>query len=388
LEKNFSEFLNYIIKNNGSEYNRYSIIKYTNYNYILDNIKQNPILPKKNLQKFAIYFPQFHEIEENNINFYEKYTDIVNLKNLSYTDKETPNLDILNLKDIDDYDLIQNKNLLNTQVSLLEKYNIDGFAIYYYWFSTNTVTNKKKIMYDIHTKFLDMDMKGKKIFFIWANENWSDNPAFGKNIHKIMNDYSDIEEHCKELVPIFKNNNYLKNENKPVFYIHHPWFMSNTQINKFKNTMCKLCIENGFNGFDLKINAMNSLPKDILENKNDYYEFHPNYKQTKTIFKDKDQIKLNYEIYVDKELDFKTNINTIFFDFDNKARLSNPNRLHQSTICINNTNENYIKYINKIKNSDTQILLINAWNEWGERMHIEPSEQKGDYYLNLIKKNF
>ena len=45
-----------------------------------------------------------------------------------------------------------------------------------------------------------------------------------------------------------------------------------------------------------------------------------------------------------------------------------------------------MKYLNKIKNSDTQILLINAWNEWGERMHVEPSEQRGDYYLNLIKK--
>ena len=138
------------------------------------------------------------------------------------------------------------------------------------------ITNKKRIMYDIHKKFLDMDMRGKKVFFIWANEDWSDNAAFGKNNHKIINDYSDIEEHCKELIPIFKNNNYLKNDNKPVFYIHHPWFMSTEQIKKFRNYMYKLCIENGFSGFDLKINAMNSLSKDILENKKDYYEFHPN----------------------------------------------------------------------------------------------------------------
>ena len=33
--------------------------------------------------------------------------------------------------------------------------------------------------------------------------------------------------------------------------------------------------------------------------------FIPINKQTKTIFKDKDQIKLNYEKYVDEELDFK-----------------------------------------------------------------------------------
>ena len=39
------------------------------------------------------------------------------------------------------------------------------------------------------------------------------------------------------------------------------------------------------------------------------------------------------------------------------------------------------------ENSDIKIVLINAWNEWVERMHIEPSEQRGDYYLNLIKNN-
>ena len=30
-------------------------------------------------------------------------------------------------------------------------------------------------------------------------------------------------------------------------------------------------------------------------------------------------------------------------------------------------------------------MLINAWNEWGEKMTIEPSNEYGFYYLNLIK---
>ena len=63
---------------------------------------------------------------------------MINLKNLSNNNKETPNQQLLNLKNIEDYDLIQNSNLIDNQISLLEKYNIDGFAIYYYWFSTNT----------------------------------------------------------------------------------------------------------------------------------------------------------------------------------------------------------------------------------------------------------
>jgi hypothetical protein len=31
------------------------------------------------IMPYAIYFPQFHEIEENNVNFYKGFTDMVNL---------------------------------------------------------------------------------------------------------------------------------------------------------------------------------------------------------------------------------------------------------------------------------------------------------------------
>ena len=30
------------------------------------------------------------------------------------------------------------------------------------------------------------------------------------------------------------------------------------------------------------------------------------------------------------------------------------------------------------------MYLFNSWNEWGEQMAIEPSKEKGTYYLDLI----
>lgn len=381
LDNNFKKLLTYIIKNKGSYYNNNKIKSTIDKNSLIQ-----VILHTNNIKKYAVYFPQFHEILENNINYYDKYTDIINLKNLNYSKKETPNLELLNLKSINDYDLKSNDILIHTQLDLLKQYNIDGFAMYYYWFSTNTITNKKRIMYDIHEKFLNINMRDKKIFFIWANENWSDNPAFSNNNHKITNEYNDIEEHCSELIATFKNNNYLKINNRPIFYIHHPWEMSEKNINKFKDRLHNLCLNNGFNGIDFRINSMNSLSEDIIKNKSFYYEFHPNYKKTKSVFVDNNgQIKLDYEKYVNEEIGLNCDVTTIFFDFDNRARLSNPNRLNKSTICINNSKKNHMKYVNKIKDSDTQILLINAWNEWGEKMHIEPSNLLGNYYLDLLR---
>ena len=52
---------------------------------------------------------------------------------------------------------------------------------------------------------------------------------------------------------------------------------------------------------------------------------------------------------------------------------------------------NQLKYINKInefyKNKlpdENNILLINAWNEWGEKMTIETSQKNKNKYLDLI----
>jgi hypothetical protein len=71
--------------------------------------------------------------------------------------------------------------------------------------------------------------------------------------------------------------------------------------------------------------------------------------------------------------------------------LYKPDKLHLSTRVIYNSNECIDKYIDKLANmSETDnelhnILLINSWNEWGEKMHIEPSKEKGFYYLNKIQ---
>ena len=50
--------------------------------------------------------------------------------------------------------------------------------MYYYYFSVNTINNKKLIMEKVINKFFEKNLYGKKIFLIWANENWSGNPAF------------------------------------------------------------------------------------------------------------------------------------------------------------------------------------------------------------------
>lgn len=351
---------------------------------------------KYGVKPYFIYFPQFHEICENNINYYKKFNDAKNLQ--LYNENEVLEYDIPLKKycDLNDYDYILNKGLIQKQVDFINNYNFAGFAMYYYWFSVNTYTNKHMIMDSVIDKFFNknINMYNKKIFFIWANEDWTNNIALapGKNIKykKIINTYDtkSFIENSENLIKYFKSNKYLKINNKPVFFIYHTYVIDN--IDKFNDILNKKCIENGFDGVHL---VTNSFDKVYSKYKNFYINF--NYKKFESRIFDKydNQIKLDYKTYLDTSYHFqKDKIQTVAFDFNNRTRLYLPDRLDKSTICINNSEFHKIVLTQKLletynNNSYTdidKILLINAFNEWGENMTFEPSEELGYSNINLL----
>lgn len=366
----------------------------------LTNIKEKENVSNINkyqIKPYAIYFPQFHEIKENNILFYPNYTDIKNLISLHKSDKyincETPSNNVLQLKAVNDYNF-KNEKIIQKQIDIITKYSINGFAIYYYFFSTNTITNKNMIMESVINMFFSnkIKMNGKKVFFIWANENWKDNLAFGNSIHQIVNNYdkNNLMANVNNLVTkYFKHENYLKIDNKPVFFIHHPWKMNNKEINMFYELLNDSCILNKFDGIHFVLNSMNGKYPEYTN-----YMANFNYKNSKTTFYDNlNKINiLNYKNYINKVLSIKDyDIKTAVFDFDNRARMFKPDRLENATVCTENTEFDKIVFLNKIiesynrpKKEIESIMLLNSWNEWGEKMAIEPSNEYKYYYLNLI----
>lgn len=335
---------------------------------------------------FPIYFPQFHRLPENDVNFYAGATDMTNLAHWWWEGKETPHESLL------PYDLIENPSLIPAQIDLLCRYKLDGFAMYYYWFSENTVTGRRRIMEKVHDAFLDADLRGRHIFYIWANEDWSGNPAFGGNGHVIRNLYTpeNIELLAADLVVDFLRPNYLKIDGRPLFFVHHSWLLKADELSRLRTVLDRVCAENGLVGVYFRTNNLMST---ALGEPVDYastYTMHPNYKMDRVphtrgyVF--------DYRTVVDK-MD-PCPIKTVYFDFDNRARLSKPDRLALSTVCVDNTPAMQERFLANLKSwydanaNDDGILLINAWNEWGERMHVEPSAQRGTALLDLIARVF
>jgi hypothetical protein len=353
------------------------------------------------IEPYAIYFPQFHEIEENNITFYKGYSDMINLIKAK---KQNENLDTPLNGLLGFYNLKYDKKIIETQVNLAKTFGIKGFSIYYYWFSTNTVTGNNMLMKDVVDRFFQEEYNNFDVFFIWANECWSKNitffnksyknPSFNQfdnevNISNIYNP-SELYRNIKNLIPYFKHPNYKKINNKPVFMVLHSWELENNFI-LFETIFDIVCKENGFDGIELIVN--------IYENEfnnNTTVFSHPIYKTSNPIFTENDShtFYLDYSKYIEHYInrDKDSNIKYIFTNFNNEIRYLN----HKTKMLTKTQNidiDKYRTFLRKqiykyIHNKDTneinpvnKIFIINAWNEWGEQMSLEPSNEKDFIYL-------
>ena len=332
-------------------------------------------------------------MEENNKNYYSGMTDIKNLQtylkeNVNGHKLMTPSKEILNLSDISEYDLT-NSTLIQRQVDIAKSFGVYGFAVYYYWFSVNSITNKNLIMDNCFNRFFNGSVKlgdNFKVYFIWANEDWSNNPAFNtqENIYNIY-DIDNFKSNIKTLIKYFRHSHYYKIDNMPVFYIHHPWLIPPKTLYLFDKMLNYECIVAGFNGAHLVINNM----YDQYENKYVFmnkYNHNPDYKKNPGTTNYIEHIKEN------RNTAFLNYPASMYFDFNNTARLYIPNNLNKVTIMYNNTYQAQYENLNvllsryKLKREEIdKIMLFNSWNEWGENMAIEPSTEKGYVYLNMIK---
>jgi hypothetical protein len=390
LLNKFTKMLNYVIENNG-KYNTSNFSKQILYNNCYNHLfggEINYTNLHKMVKPFCVYFPQFQKLKENDVNYYPDMTDIKNLAIYKMNDPksnmETPCLKTFSLSKQSDYDLT-NPEIIQKQVNLATEYGIYGFAVYYYWFSINSITNNHTIMEKCYNNFFNGKVKlsnNFKIYFIWANEDWSNNPAFNSN-EKIYNIYDAqyFQKNIANLIPYFKHENYYKIDEKPVFYIHHPWFIPEQKLFIFYNMLHLACKKNNFKGVHLVVNNMVKT-YNVMNN----YNFFPDYKKNKT---------LDYNEFIENSCVAKNFSKCIFFHFDNRPRLYVTNNFDKVSVYYNNTYEKKCFALEKIlenyeeeRSEINKILLINSWNEWGEQMSVEPSNERGFDILNIIKFKF
>ena len=187
------------------------------------------------MKVIAMYLPQFHEVEENNRWWGEGFTEWTAVKKARplFDNHKQPNTPLN-----ENYYNLLDKQTMQWQVNLMKKYGVDGMCFYHYYFKDGKKILEKPAENLLAWKNIDMPF-----CFSWANESWirswsnvnDGNPwmydekdaqkvkeSNGVLLEQKYGEKEDWEKHFYYLLPFFKDDRYIKIENRPVFLIYKP----------------------------------------------------------------------------------------------------------------------------------------------------------------------
>lgn len=354
------------------------------------------------MKVFANYLPQFHQIPENDQYWGKGYTDWVSCQKAKslfqghIQPKKPLNENYYSLDDV---------NVIKWQAELAKKYGISGFAIYHYWFhdGLNLLTTPPTLIRDNP----DIDIE---YFFIWDNKSWkrtwsaltgsegwtNDSNSAPKNEVLAELIYGGEEEwsaHFKYLLPFFKDTRYVKRNNKPVIAVFTTYKVYDV-LKKMNKYWDKLAKENGFDGVEIISRA--DYKQKEFENQFIYTPFAPvtigDYvsQKVKRIIEKEKVKKYDYDsvwkriLKVSKKVGKNTTLSG-FVNFDDT-----PRRGYNGNVVVGATPAKFEKYFSELldiaKNRNNDIVLLTAWNEWGEGCYLEPDTINGYEYLKAVKR--
>lgn len=344
----------------------------------------------------ALYLPAFHRIKENDEWWGEGFTEWDNVKKAKklYQSHEQPMHPLNN----NYYDL-SNKTDIEKQIKLAKEYRVDGFIFYHYWLDTN------KMIFEKPAELLRDKIKEDIGYcFCWANHTWT--ATWDAKGNKVLMEQKYGEEddwlkHIEYLYTFFKDDRYIKRDDRPVLYIYN-----GNQIEKYNEMLD--CWNKYLKSKGMKeiyvIEYIFTRNKNITSEKTDaVVEFEPVYttffdiswanklkrficKKLKiTDFQNYDKL-WKYNIKRKRTYSGKKIYKSCFVGWDNS-----PRKAKNSMIVKGQTPEKFEKYLNELINNNredasNEYVMINAWNEWGEGAMLEPTEEYKYKYLEAIKK--
>lgn len=345
----------------------------------------------------SMYLPQFHRVKENDEWWGEGFTEWTAVKSAEriYEEQYQPHVPLNN----NYYDLL-NKETMKWQADLMKKYGVDGQCFYHYWFKDGRQILEKPA--ENLLKWKDIDMP---YCFCWANETWARtwSKISSKNVWAstfeekeeingsgilLEQKYGDEEqwrEHFRYMRSFFCDPRYIKVENKPIFLIYKSALIP--CLNEMMNKWNEWARQEGFDGiYVIGGNSNSNIEKSL-----DAVLYHePQYTVGKRGSKNngrKTLLRLEYDEVWKEILNYQsTKKNAVYEGFVGYD--DTPRRGKSGSVIDNATPEKFKRYLSELiaKNiaNGNELIFINAWNEWGEGMHLEPDEKYGYGFLEAV----
>lgn len=329
---------------------------------------------------FAIYYPQFHETTANNVFWGDGFTEWTLVRNGKklFSQHQQPKIPTL----LGYYDLNQ-EQVIYKQIKLAKKYGIDGFAIYIYYFNNSALLDAPLR----HIKKLASELDFK-YFFIWANESWTRvwDGKSGDVLIKQEHSSEQIKNFYQHFNIFLKSDNYYKIGCKPVLGIYDLASIKN--ITQFTDDFKEVTQDSIHLSMFQRNEWYNSAPLDGFDSSCQFAphgflspvgsDKAPALVQYKNVMRNYlGQLSFNYPV-----------IPSVFVNWDNT-----PRRGRNGSIVWGANASSYKKWLTETLKFSFQsphkildLVLINAWNEWGEGNYLEPDRHSGRAKLRATRQ--
>lgn len=349
----------------------------------------------------AYYLPQFHEIPENDQWWGKGFTEWTNVRNAQplFEGHDQPRVPLNN-----NYYKLDDVDTLRWQAELLNKYNVDGLCFYHYWFNGKLLLEKPLEL------LLNSPDIAMPFCLAWANQEWTRAWDDGGDREVIMpQEYGgkiEWEAHFQYLLKAFRDERYIKVDNSPMILIYMATDIPN--LGEMLVYWRKRAVESGFAGLHLV-----SMNTSYALYQGSEFDKHVDFEPTYTI---RHGLSSGYRILLKIRKSFAMVFNRLFgfrffetiFNYDclwasilkRKLRTSvypgafvdwdnTPRKNKRGLVLRNQSLEKFRRYFAKqyirAKNSGTDFIFVNAWNEWAEGTYLEPDEKYHYSYLEAVR---
>ena len=356
------------------------------------------------MKVLAMYLPQYHSFKENDEWWGKGYTEWTAVRRGTplYKGHAQPRVPLNN----NYYDLDKDgANTLRWQAETAKKYGIYGFSIYQYYFKGHKLMEKP-----METLLANKDID-INYCICWANETWTRTWYGLESEVLIAQEYGeekDWKDHFNYCLRFFKDDRYIKVDNKPVLQIYKTFDIP--CLKEMMECFNQWAKDAGFDGIYLisgKTAAGYESREEIVDA---YYYFEPGY-TLKHDFSSTARFKYNIGVVIKSALnkvlknkllertinardiiepiinrDYKENeFPCLIPDWDNTPRRSYRGLVYKKTSP--EYFENALSILKGKKSGHkTDFVYINAWNEWGEGAFLEPDEYRKYSYLEAVKR--
>lgn len=339
---------------------------------------------------YAFYLTQFHRFAENDAWWGEGFTEWHNVVRgvPRFSGHYQPRIpSALGFYDLDD------PRVMPTQVALAKQAGLAGFAFYYYHFGQQRLLERPldNFLYD---KSLDIGF-----FLIWANETWSRRWDGSESEILLEQTYPPQmpEMLALDLARYFADPRYRRVDGRPLFVIYRVGSIPDAVnwLARLRSAF-RAIGENPIIYLAQTFEDIDPLPYGLdgaMEFPPHKYSRSLRLLQPQRLFGANAALKVwDYRDFMrvalaDPDPDFPL-IRGCFPAWDNDSR-----RQGASSIIHGSTPAKFRGWLKALAdkaeaphtNGSPPIVVINAWNEWGEGAYLEPDRHYGYAYLNAVQ---